>query len=301
MELTVYGSPELLEAAKSRILELEAALSVTDENSEIYAINHGEDVTLSESTLDLVEKGLDICRRTEGALDLSVYPVVRAWGFTASEYRVPAEEELKELLKHVDYTKIETDRANGTVEIGEHMEIDLGGVAKGYAADRVISMLEAEGVDSALLSLGGNIQTLGSKPDGSAWRVGVQDPLGSGYAGLLEAADKAVVTSGGYERYFVEDGETYWHIIDPASGKPARSGLISVTVVGESGLLCDGLSTALFVMGLEKAVAFWRESSDFEALFIDETGRLFVTAGLADSFAPLGDYEDAELTLISRD
>jgi thiamine biosynthesis lipoprotein len=172
------------------------------------------------------------------------------------------------------------------------MEIDLGSVAKGYTGDRVIELLRENGVTSALLNLGGNVQALGTKPDGSPWRVAVQDPSGDGCLGVLEIDDQAVITSGGYERYFVEDGVTYWHIIDPADGAPARSGLISVTIVGDSGLLCDGLSTSLFVMGLEDAAQFWRENGGFEAVFVTESGQILITEGLQERFSLLEDTED---------
>ena len=142
------------------------------------------------------------------------------------------------------------------------------------------------GAASALLDLGGNIQAVGSKPDGSPWRVAIRDPAGDGNIGVVEVADQVVVTSGGYERYFEEDGVLYWHIIDPATGWPARSGLTSVTVVGESGLLCDGLSTALFVMGREGALEHWRQHRDFEAVLVSEDGSVTITAGLEGRFTP---------------
>jgi thiamine biosynthesis lipoprotein len=148
--------------------------------------------------------------------------------------------------------------------------------------------------------LGGNVQALGAKPDGSPWRVAVQDPSGEGYLGVLEIDGQAVITSGGYERYFVEDGVTYWHIIDPTTGTPARSGLISVTIVGDSGLLCDGLSTSLFVMGLEDATQFWQENSGFEAVFVTEDGQITITEGLQDKFSLLEDTGE-EIVVIHHD
>lgn len=294
MELRVYGGSEaLLEQAEQRIQELEGLLSVTDPDSELSQLNQTGTAQLSPDTVALLKRGLELCRETEGALDLSIYPVVRAWGFTTGEYRVPGEEELASLLERVDYQKINLT-SSGTVSVPEGMELDLGGVAKGYTGDRVTALLWEAGVTSALLSLGGNVHALGAKPDGSLWSVAVRAPEGEGYLGVLSIADRAVVTSGGYERYFEgEDGTVYWHIMDPATGRPARSGLLSVTVVGEEGVYCDALSTALFVMGEEKAAAFWRSHQDFEMILVTEDGRLLVSVGLAEQFDPEPGYEMA--------
>jgi thiamine biosynthesis lipoprotein len=236
-----------------------------------------------------------MCRETQGALDISIYPVVRAWGFTTGSYQVPSQDTLDTLLYNVDYRQIQVDGSQVTLAPG--MEIDLGSVAKGYVGQQVAQQLRDAGVTSALLNLGGNVQTVGSKPDGSPWRVAVQDPVGSDYCGVLEVTDQAVVTSGGYERYFEENGQTYWHILDPSTGYPAHSGLISATVIGDDGLKCDALSTALFVMGLDRAVEYWRASGDFEFVLVAEDGSLYVSQGAA--FTALGDYADAPLTVIA--
>ena len=138
------------------------------------------------------------------------------------------------------------------------------------------------------------------KPDGSPWRVAVQSPDGDGYAGVLEIADKAVVTSGGYQRYFEQDGETYWHIIDPRTGCPARSGVLSVTVVADEGVVCDALSTALFVMGPEEAAAYWRMQGGFEYILIDEAGAVTITEGLEGCFSLYGSWEGRPLSVARR-
>lgn len=298
MTLQVYGKEELLRQGEELILDLERRLSVTSADSEIAAINRDEQGPVSEDTEVLLERALELCERTGGALDLSVYPVVRAWGFTTGDYKVPEQAELDALLERVDYTKIQLE--DGFVTLADGMEIDLGSVTKGYASSQVISLWREKGVTSALLNLGGNVHALGAKPDGSPWRVAIQDPFGDSYLGVLEIEDKAVITSGGYERFFEQDGETYWHIIDPATGRPARSGLTSVTVIGEDGLVCDALSTALFVMGLGKAAQLWVQSGDFEAVFVTSDGAIYITQGLEDSFSPVENYANMEVMVISR-
>ena len=180
------------------------------------------------------------------------------------------------------------------------MEIDLGSVAKGYAGQLVAQMLRDNGVQSALLDLGGNVQTVGSKPDGSPWKIGIKDPQGEEVMMVLYIKDQAVVTSGGYERYFEQDGQTYWHIMDPFTGRPADNGLISVTIVGDEGVVCDGLSTALFVMGLEKAADLWAQSGDFEAVFVTASGEVYITEGLRDRFALTEQYADTPVSVIKR-
>lgn len=288
--------------AETRIHELEAVFSVTDDGSDIYAVNHadGAAVTVSDDTLKLLSAALEFCRLTDGALDVSVYPVLREWGFTTESYQVPDDETLSALLENVDYTRVAVDEKNRTVTLPTGMEIDLGSVAKGYTGDQVIQVFRDAGVTSGIISLGGNVQVLGTKEDGSPWRIGVQDPNSDGYVGIVEVVDKAVVTSGGYERYFVEDGVTYWHILDPATGKPAHSGVLSATIIGDSGLMCDALSTALFVMGPDRAAQFWRENGGFEYLLVLEDGSLVISGGLTDCFSLTEEWADASVQVVQK-
>lgn len=168
---------------------------------------------------------------TDGALDISIYPVVQSWGFTTENYRVPSESERESLLKSVDYRLVGLEADTASIEPG--MMVDLGGVGKGFTGDEVVKTMKGDGVTSALFSLGGNIQTIGTKPDGEKWYVGIKDPESDGYLGGVRVQDEAVITSGGYERYFTDDdGTIYWHIMDPSTGAPAHSGLISVTIIG---------------------------------------------------------------------
>lgn len=300
MDFTIYGESGLIDQSESLIASLESLVSVTDTGSELYAINQTGSGTLTGKASSLMEQALEICRRTDGALDSSIYPIVRAWGFTTGSYQVPDEAEIQALLPLVDYRKIQYDAAAGDVTLPEGMKIDLGSVAKGYAGQLVAQMLREHGVQSALLSLGGNVQTVGAKPDGSPWQIGIKDPQGEDAMMVLSVEDQAVVTSGGYERYFEQDGQTYWHIMDPSTGHPADSGLISVTIVGDEGVVCDGLSTALFVMGLEKAADLWAQSGDFEAVFVTASGEVYITEGLRDRFALTEQYADTPVSVIER-
>jgi len=287
MELKGYGASDaLLEAAADRIRALEDALSTTREESEISRLNRDGETNVSEETYRILTRSLELCRETGGALDITVYPVVRAWGFTTQEYRVPESGEIAALLETVDYRGIARDDSTRAVSLPESAEIDLGAVTKGYVVDVLRSLFEEVGVHDALFNLGGNVLTMGTKPDGSLWHVGIQDPQG-GLLGTVEITDKALITSGGYERYFEdEDGNVYWHIMDPQTGYPADGGLISVTVMGDEGIRCDALSTALFIMGTEGAVAFWRAQGDFDMLLVTSDGRLLLTPDAAAVFTP---------------
>lgn len=298
MELTIYGNETILEKAENLISELEGKFSTTTAESDIYHLNHNGGGAVSSDTYTLLQTALMLCERTNGALDISVYPVVQAWGFTTGENRVPSESELTELLSLVDYKAIHLED-NKNVTLAPDMQIDLGSVAKGYTGNRLAELLSENGVNSAVLNLGGNVHALGIKPDGSAWRIGVADPADNDYAAVVEVVDKAVVTSGGYERFFEQDGIRYHHIIDPSTGYPADNNLLSVTVIGDDGLVCDALSTALFVMGMDRAEDFWKESDDFEAIFITSDG-ISITEGIEDTFSPLGNYQDSKVTVLRR-
>lgn len=296
--LTVYGRSGLLDGCAERILDLEKKLSVTDEASEICALNTNGSAELSAGTAELIRRALEFSAETGGALDITIYPVVRAWGFTTGDYRVPSDSELSALLALVDYGKVELE--GNTCRLPEGAMIDLGAVAKGYASDVLAAYLRENGVKRAILNLGGNVYALGAKPGGEPWRVGIADPFGEDYAAVVTVTDKAVVTSGGYQRYFEQDGVTYRHIIDPSTGKPVDNGLASVTVIGTEGLACDALSTALFVMGLDRAAEFWRTHGGFEAVFITSEGEILITSGLENIFFTNGSYKGVSPTVIGK-
>ena len=287
MTFTAYGedAQAALQEAEECIQQVEGLWSVTDEDSEIYQANHsgGQPVTVSEETAEIISFALEMAQRTGGALDPTIYPVLTAWGFTTDSKQVPSQQQIAQLLEQVGYDRIQINGSELTVPDG--MELDLGAVGKGYTADLVTEILRRHGVTSALISLGGNIQAIGSRPDGSDWRLGIRAPWESGNLGVLTVSDAAVVTSGGYENYFDdEQGNIYWHILDPSTGYPADSGLQSVTIVGREGKMCDALSTALFVMGAQSAEQYWRENSGFEMLLVTDSGEILITEGIAEDF-----------------
>ena len=305
MNLTVYGDgtevsgQEGLNAMVGWLYTMEGQLSVTKEDSDIHNINAncGKPVEVTDTTARLLEDTLALSEQTGGALDVTAYPAVRAWGFTTGEHRVPDSAELAELAEAIDYTRI--TRNGNEVTLPEGMAMDLGAVAKGYAGDVLSDGLREMGFTSALLDLGqSTIAAIGAKPDGTPFRIGIQDPAGTDYLGVLELADQSMGSSGNYQRYFEQDGKIYGHILDPDTAAPVENGLAGVTVVADSALTCDGLSTALFVMGLEEGAVFWREHRDFEAIFIEENGNITITAGLRENFSLREGYTDREVTVL---
>ena len=305
MTMKAYGpgAQSALHDISSMISDLDSRLSVTNTESEIYQLNHaeGKSVPLSDATADLLRKALALGGTTGGALELTSYPLSLAWGFTTGDDQIPDQETIDGLLPLVDDSAITLD--GNTATLPADAQLDLGAVAKGYAGDRAAEILQDAGVTSALLNLGSStIRAIGSKPDGSAWRIALQDPNDtSAYAGVVSATDLSIDTSGGYERYFEgDDGEIYWHILDPFTGYPAKNGLISVTVLSGSALTGDGLSTALFVMGLSDAIDYWRENGGFEFIFITDQNEIYVSQGAESLFQPLGSYENAEIHVVTE-
>jgi len=260
MDLQVWGADcqEAIALMKEEITDLENTWSATRQNSLVSRLNAGG-ALLTQYAHKLLQRATELSKRTDGAFDPQLGGYVRAWGFYDRQYRIPKEEELEQIPA----------------------QWDLGGIVKGYAGYRLTKILDTLDIDRAILNLGGNIQTYGEKSDGTPWQVAIQDPEGGTLGTVSLRGTMAVVTSGDYQRYFEQEGKRYHHIIDPRTGCPADSGLASVTVICKDGTLADALSTALFVMGMEKAVDHWRQNRDFSMVLLTKDGVLYATEDVA--------------------
>lgn len=300
MTVTAYGNENAPALCEEYVISLEQLLSAQKSGSDTARLNASENVTLSAQTAELLETVLDFSRETNGIYDPTVYPLVKEWGFIDGNYKIPEADRIAELLENVGYDKIALDE--NTARLPAEVELDFGACAKGYAADKLTEILLENNITSALLDLGGNIQAIGHKTDGTEWKIGVADPSSpSESLGTILLSDSAAVTSGNYQRYFVdENGVRRCHIIDPRTGCPSDSDISSVTIVAKSGTRADMLSTALFVMGTDAAVDFWRENSNFEMLIVTENGELMITETLYKKFTLDEKYADTEVVRIEK-
>lgn len=294
MQLKAYGGEEAQKAlikASEDITRLDKELNVANEDSPVSALNQRKTDIVSGDTADVLEQSVRMAELTGGNFDPTIYPIVRAWGFTTQKYRIPDSSEIHDLLSHVGYDKVSASKEEDGLHVSfadEQVEIDTGGIGKGYASEIVYEIMAKEGVKSAVVSLGGNVMTLGKKTDGSLWKVAIEDPFNSGgtdYAGIIQLSDKYAITSGGYQRFFKENGKTYIHIMDPFTGYPVDNDLSSVTIISDSGIEGDALSTALYVMGLNKALDFWKTTElDFDMILITQDKEIYLTENIADDF-----------------
>ena len=285
--LKVYGSKraQVLKKLEDKINELDEVLSTGKETSEVSRLNRSGVAVLSPTVANLIKRSLGIYKKTDGLFDITIYPLMELWGFPTKDYRVPSDKEIKEKLKNVGSDKIVFDEETREISFkNKGMEIDFGGIGKGYITDELVKILTDEKVESAIINLGGNVFGFRKKPDGSLWNIAIRDPNEPDkYMAAIRLEDSAVITSGGYERYFEENGVIYHHILDPRTGKPSDSGLKSVSIISKDGTLADALSTSLFIMGEEKAVKYWKENgSNFDILLMTNDNRLLVSAGIKD-------------------
>lgn len=295
MNITAYGenASDGIDAAVGVINSLNDVLDPDNEGSYAYQINHaeGNDVIVTPQVNEMLSTALSVYKLSGGALDLSVYPIYKAWGeFKEETGRIPDDDELKELRKSLGFGKTEINdfegEANFSVRMPAGTQISFGAVAKGCAAKYAIDAMRKNGVTSGIVSLGGNVQTLGTKPNGENWTVAVEDPNNTNaYVGTLSVGETAIVTSGSYQRYFIgSDGTKYHHLIDPSTGKPVDNDLVSVTIICEDGTLADCLSTAMFILGQKAALQYWRDNGGFDMIMITKDNEVLCTTGLIEVF-----------------
>lgn len=294
MTLTAYGknAEAGLAAAEGVIQSMNNMLDPDLPTSTTYAINHanGENVVVSAQVAKMLTTADTVYKQSGGALDLSIYPLVKRWGFEDGKYYLPEEEEVYAARAMLCFDKMVLTSFPTTggyaVSFPSGAEITFASVARGCASENAIGAMRQAGVESGIISLGSNIQTLGNKPDGSLWTVGIQDPNNlSTYFGVVSVGETAVVTSAAYQcRFTASDGRVYHHILSPNTGYSVNNNLLSVTVICEDGTMADALSTALFVLGESRAINYWRSNGGFEMILVTDDDRIIATKGLIDVF-----------------
>ncbi|HAR88967.1 MAG TPA: FAD:protein FMN transferase [Ruminococcaceae bacterium] len=290
MEVDAYGDngEKAVAKAEKEVNKLDSILSTGKSTSEIRKLNKNKKQVVSADTMSLIKESVKISKETNSAFNPTIYPLMELWGFTTKNYYVPKDNEIKTLLNHMDIDNIKIDERKNEVSFKDsNMKIDLGAIAKGYTSSKIIDIFKENNIKNGMVTLGGNVQVLGKKPDGSLWKVGIQNPIGEDeYLGVLQTSDKAVITSGGYERNFTKNGKTYHHILDPSNGYPANNGLTSVTIISSYGTLADALSTSLFVMGKDKAIDFYKKSNyNFDFILYTSDNKLIISDGIKDIFS----------------
>ena len=289
--VTLYGGgdEELLRQCMDECRRYEKIFSRTDPESELYALNEAGTMEVSEELLSLLKTALYYCELSGGAFDITMGGVSDLYAFSSERPRVPGEEELAEALSHVDYKNIQIDGSTVTL-LDPAAVIDLGAIAKGYIADRLAQFLLDNGQASATIDLGGNVYCVGSKPDGSDFKVGIQCPFEdrTQIIGAVAVSGMSVVTSGVYERYFEENGAFYHHILDPETGLPCANGLLAVSIVSERSVDGDALSTLCFALGMEDGMALIDSMDGVYAVFVTEDFVPYPSRGFEEMFQPVG-------------
>ena len=287
------NSKNVNQKIKARLSELESLFSTTDSSSEIYKLNHSSEKSqVSSETYSLLSYSVKMAEIFNGHFNPALFPVIREWGFTTGNYHVPSQEKINFLLKKTDFSQIQFFDDN-FVQLQDSMSVDFGSVAKGFASDEIVKILSENNILSALIDFGGNIIAFGEKPDSSFWRIGIKNPFGGEVSLAVKVKNQMVITSGGYERFFTDENQKkYIHIFDGKTGFPVENEIESVTIICENGLYADTLSTALFIIGSENAVSFWRESKDFQMIILQKDGSILYTSPLESQIEILSDFSE---------
>lgn len=292
IKVTLYDSnnEEILNKVFDRIVEIENLVSINKEGTEIDELNKNagvKPVKLSEDSYNIVEKGLEYSKISNGGYDISIGPLVKLWSIGLPEANVPTEDKIKEAINKVGYSKVEINKDTKEVFLKEEgMILDLGSIAKGYVTDEVVDILKKEGVTQAIIDLGGNIYALGKKDGVDRWKVGIQDPNSErgNVVGAIDVSDKTVVTTGIYERFLEKDGVKYHHVLNPKTGYPYETNIAGVTIVSDKSIDADALSTLIFTKGVDEGLKFIEELENIDAIFITKDNKIYLTKGIKDNF-----------------
>ncbi|MGI6485327.1 MAG: FAD:protein FMN transferase [Tepidanaerobacteraceae bacterium] len=295
VQVTAYGdnASDVIDDVFERISEIESKMTAVGEDSEVIRINKAAGIkaqTVSSDTFYVIKRGLFYSNQSRGKFDITIGPLVRLWGIGTENVRVPSKSEIFNALENVNYRDVVLDENDNSVFLkNKGMSLDLGGIAKGYAADEAAEVLKKNGIKSAAIDLGGNICVIGKKPDGTMWNIGLQNPFeprGSIFA-IAAVADKTLVTSGVYERFFERDDKRYHHILDTATGYPVENDLVGVTIITDKSIDADALSTTMFSMGLSDGIKLVEKLQEVDAVFVTIDKKVYM------SFEP--DFYDFKL------
>lgn len=284
------NAKEIAILVENELKRLEGLMSFYINSSDVGKLNlkAGQaQVHLSKETFEVIKKSKDYSELCNGAFDITIAPLVKLWGIFSKSQRVPPKNEIENILSLINYKDIILNIEENSAKLSKTgQKIDLGAIAKGYTADRIIDIYKKNHVQSAFINIGGNVLTLGNKPDGSPWLIGIQNPfkIRGEFIGVVKISDETVVTSGDYVRYFEKDKIRYHHILDPKTGYPANSGIISATIIGKSSMEADALSTAIFILGLKKGMELVNKINNTEAIFITFEKKIFVSDGAKEKF-----------------
>lgn len=290
--VTLYDnkSEKIIDKAFEEVKKIEHLVSINMEGTELDEVNNSagiKPVKVSDDTYNIIKKGLEYSSLTNGSFDITIGPLVKLWSIGLPEAKVPTIEEIKEKLQYINYKDVEINDSEKTVFLkNPGMIIDLGGIAKGYTADVIAQTLKDEGVEKAIIDLGGNIYALGEKAENTLWRIGIQNPdqTRGEIVGSINVKDKSIVTSGIYERFIEQDGVKYHHILSPKSGYPYDNEIAGVTIISNKSIDGDALSTSVFSMGITKGLEFINSLPDTEAIFITKDHKIYLTEGSQEIF-----------------
>lgn len=297
INLKAYGNKAEMAINESieRLNNIDDKMSAFKANSEISRINLMAGVSaesVSNDTYFVVEKAIEYSKILEGTFDPTIRPLVKLWSIGTKEEKIPDKAQIKDIMNLVNYNDVILDEISNSIMLkNRNQALDVGGIAKGFAADEVRDIFLKHNIKSALIDLGGNIFALGRKQDNTPWRVGIQNPFEprGEFIGILSVTNKSIVTSGNYERYFMKDEKRFHHIIDPKTGYPSESKIISATIISNNSIDGDGLSTGIYIIGVEKALRIIEEIEGIDAILVTEDKNIYITSGVKEIFTLTND------------